>query len=281
MTSSDIEKSQVTLKTSAPAVVCIALLVALAAHVAAAQYQSPDGGAPPTQTTKGEGPPPDGTYRVGGDVKPPKATYAPDPAYPDEARRAKYQAQVVLWLVVDTEGSPQRIRVQQAAGMGLDEKAIDAVQQWRFEPATRNGQPVPVMINVEVNFRLYGKTETSPAAPALSGDAARSAKPPQFPGVDTAKYPLVVTVLSAVGSPAAKSYVIAAKATIDGAGVQQSVSMSCSGEKKHCSYLGNGRYPARWLDADQRLEILGLKREDRTWEGTEYVITQISRLPTP
>src|SRR5271165_750812 len=198
MTSSDIEKSQVTLKTSAPAVVCIALLVALAAHVAAAQYQSPDGGAPPTQTTKGEGPPPDGTYRVGGDVKPPKATYAPDPAYPDEARRAKYQAQVVLWLVVDTEGSPQRIRVQQAAGMGLDEKAIDAVQQWRFEPATRNGQPVPVMINVEVNFRLYGMKE---ASPPLYSPAPSAAKTPQFPGVDTAKYPLLITVLSAVGSP--------------------------------------------------------------------------------
>jgi TonB family protein len=258
------------LKTFAPTVACIWLLVALAANVAVAQGQSPDGAAPPTQTTKGEGPSRDGAYRVGGGVTAPKATYAPDPAYPDEARRAKYQACVVLWLVVDAEGSPRQIRVQQAAGMGLDEKAIDAVQQWRFEPATKNGQPVPVMINVEINFQFHDMPETSPA---LYSHPASSAKTPQFPDADTAKYPLVVTVLSAVGSPTAKSYVIGAKANIDGTGPQQSVSLSCSGEKKHCSFLGNGRYPARWLDANQRLEILGLKREDRKWEKAEYVIT--------
>jgi hypothetical protein len=71
----------------------------------------------------------------------------------------------------------------------------------------------------------------------------------------------------------AKSYVIRAKAGIDGAGRQQSVSLSCSGEKKHCSFLSNGRYPARWLDANQRLEIVGLRSEDRKWEKTEYRIT--------
>ncbi len=269
------------LKTFAPAVACIPLLVALAADVAVAQNPSTEGAAPPTQTTpesgKGNGPFSNGTYRVGGDVKPPRAVYAPDPEYPDEARRAKYQAWVVLWLVVEADGSPRQIRVQQAAGMGLEEKAIEAVKQWHFEPSTKNGQPVPVMINVEVNFRLYGKQG---APPLLYPDPGSKAKPPQFSGVDTARYPLVVTVLSAVGSAAAKSYAIAVKATIDGAGLQQSVSMSCSGEKKNCSYLGNGRYPARWLDADQRLEILGLEREDRTWQETEYVITQLSRLPS-
>jgi TonB family protein len=280
MTSSNTNKSR-----GWPAVVCVSLLVALTAHVAAAQVPGPEGAAPPTQTTKGEGPLRDGTYRVGGDVKPPKATYSPDPAYPEEARRAKYQAWVVLWLVVDAEGSPRQIRVQQTAGMGLDEQAIESVKQWRFEPATKNGQPVPVRVNVEVNFRLYDKqggsaVAPSGASPLLYAHPASSAKPPQFPGVDTAKYPLLVTVLSAVGSPSAKSYVIGAKATIDGAGLPQSASLSCSGEKKHCSYLGNGRYPARWLDANERLEILGLGRDDRKWEKTEYVINQIGPLPT-
>ncbi|MGB8769208.1 MAG: energy transducer TonB [Candidatus Korobacteraceae bacterium] len=96
-----------------------------------------------------------GAYRVGGGVSAPKALYAPDPDYSEEARKAKYQGTVVLWLVVSADGKPQQIRVQRPLGMGLDEKAIEAVRQWRFEPAKKDGQPVPVMINVEVNFRLY------------------------------------------------------------------------------------------------------------------------------
>ena len=96
-----------------------------------------------------------GAYRVGGGVSAPKALYAPDPEYSEEARKAKYQGTVVLWLVVDASGRPQQIRIQRALGMGLDEKAIEAVKQWKFDPARRDGQAVPVMINVEVNFRLY------------------------------------------------------------------------------------------------------------------------------
>jgi TonB family protein len=96
-----------------------------------------------------------GAYRVGGGVSAPKALYAPDPEYSEEARKAKYQGTVVLWLVVSADGKPQQIRVQRPLGMGLDEKAVEAVRLWRFEPARKDGQAVPVMINVEVNFRLY------------------------------------------------------------------------------------------------------------------------------
>ena len=96
-----------------------------------------------------------GAYRVGGGVSAPKALYAPDPEYSEEARKAKYQGTVVLWMVVGADGRPQQIRIQRALGMGLDEKAIEAVRQWKFEPAKLNGQAVPVQINVEVNFRLY------------------------------------------------------------------------------------------------------------------------------
>jgi len=97
----------------------------------------------------------DGAYRVGGGVSAPKVVYDPDPEYSEEARKAKFQGTVVLWLVVSPDGKPQQIRVTRALGMGLDEKAIEAVRQWRFEPAKKDGQPVPVQINVEVNFRLY------------------------------------------------------------------------------------------------------------------------------
>ena len=96
-----------------------------------------------------------GPYRVGGGVSAPKVLYEPDPEYSEEARKAKYQGTVVLWLVVDANGRPEQIRVQRALGMGLDEKAIEAVKTWKFEPAKKDGHPVPVMINVEVNFRLY------------------------------------------------------------------------------------------------------------------------------
>lgn len=96
-----------------------------------------------------------GAYRVGGGVSAPKGLYTPDPEYSEEARKAKYQGTVVLWLVVGADGKPQQIRVQRPLGMGLDEKAIEAVRQWRFEPARLNGNAVPVQINVEVNFRLY------------------------------------------------------------------------------------------------------------------------------
>jgi len=96
-----------------------------------------------------------GAYRVGGGVSAPKVLYDPDPEYSEEARKAKFQGTVVLWLVVSPDGKPQQIRVTRALGMGLDEKAVEAVRQWRFEPAKKDGQPVPVQINVEVNFRLY------------------------------------------------------------------------------------------------------------------------------
>ncbi|HWR36153.1 MAG TPA: energy transducer TonB [Clostridia bacterium] len=96
-----------------------------------------------------------GAYRVGGGVSAPRALYAPDPEYSEEARKAKYQGTVVLWVVVGPDGRPHDIRVQRSLGMGLDQKAMDAVRSWKFEPAKKDGQPVAVQINVEVNFRLY------------------------------------------------------------------------------------------------------------------------------
>ncbi|MGB9104240.1 MAG: energy transducer TonB [Terriglobales bacterium] len=96
-----------------------------------------------------------GPYRVGGGVSAPKALYAPDPEYSEEARKAKYQGTVVLWVVVGPDGRPRDIRVQRTLGMGLDQKAMEAVRTWKFEPARLNGNPVAVQINVEVNFRLY------------------------------------------------------------------------------------------------------------------------------
>jgi periplasmic protein TonB len=96
-----------------------------------------------------------GAYRVGGGVSAPHAIYDPDPEYSEEARHAKYQGTVLLWVIVGPDGKPHDIRVQRSLGMGLDEKAIEAVWQWKFEPSMKDGHPVAVQVNVEVSFRLY------------------------------------------------------------------------------------------------------------------------------
>ena len=96
-----------------------------------------------------------GVYRIGGGVSAPRLLYGPDPEFSEEARKAKYQGTVVLWVIVGTDGRTHEIRVQRSLGMGLDEKAVEAVRVWRFEPARKNGQLVAVQVNVEVSFRLY------------------------------------------------------------------------------------------------------------------------------
>lgn len=96
-----------------------------------------------------------GIYRVGGGVSAPRAIYSPDPEYSEEARKAKYQGTVVLWMIVDADGRPRDIKVMRSVGLGLDEKAIEAVKTWKFEPAHKDGHAVAVQISVEVDFRLY------------------------------------------------------------------------------------------------------------------------------
>ena len=96
-----------------------------------------------------------GVYRVGGGVSAPRAIYDPDPEYSEEARRAKFQGTVLLWVIVGPDGTTRDVRVQRSLGMGLDEKAIEAVRLWKFEPSMKDGQPVAVQVNIEVSFRLY------------------------------------------------------------------------------------------------------------------------------
>jgi len=97
-----------------------------------------------------------GLYRIGGGVSAPVALNQVEAEFSDEARRAKYQGVCLISLIVDAQGNPQDPRVVRALGMGLDEKALEAVRKYKFKPAMKDGHtPVPVMITVEVNFRLY------------------------------------------------------------------------------------------------------------------------------
>jgi len=96
-----------------------------------------------------------GVFRMGSGAKPPVAIYSPEPEFSDEARKAKYQGVCTLGVIVDAEGHPTNIRVLSSLGMGLDEKAIETVKTWKFEPAMKDGHPVRFEIAVEVDFHLY------------------------------------------------------------------------------------------------------------------------------
>jgi len=96
-----------------------------------------------------------GAYRVGGGVTAPRVVFAPDPSFSEEARKAKFQGTVVLYVVVGIDGRAHDVRLIRSLGMGLDEKAIEVVGQWKFDPGRKDGSPVAVQVNVEVSFRLY------------------------------------------------------------------------------------------------------------------------------
>ena len=85
----------------------------------------------------------------------PKVIYSPDPEYAKSARMAKYQGTCVLSLLVGSNGQPRDIKIVRAIGKGLDAKAVEAVSTWKFEPGTKDGKPVAVVVNVEVQFHLY------------------------------------------------------------------------------------------------------------------------------
>jgi TonB family protein len=105
-------------------------------------------------------------YRVGRGITPPRAKYAPDPKYADAARNAGLQGTTILLAIVTPEGKPTAISIRRSLSAGLtdklrpigyqlDQRAVDAVSQRKFDPAKFQGKPVAVVINVEVNFKLY------------------------------------------------------------------------------------------------------------------------------
>jgi TonB family protein len=95
-----------------------------------------------------------GVYSVGNGTTPPTVLSKVDPEYSEEARKARYSGSVMLSIVVNTEGKAEEIKVVKSLGMGLDEKAIEAVQKWRFTPGKNKGVAVKVRAQIEVNFRL-------------------------------------------------------------------------------------------------------------------------------
>ena len=98
----------------------------------------------------------DGAYHRGQGASDPSVLSQVDPEFSEEARKAKFQGLCVLTIIVEADGTPSNIRIRGGLGMGLDEKAIEAVKKWRFRPSMKNGHPVRYgPVEVDVDFHLY------------------------------------------------------------------------------------------------------------------------------
>jgi TonB family protein len=96
-----------------------------------------------------------GVMSVGGGVSAPIVVHSVDPEFTSEARTANFQGSVTIQLIVDAQGNPQNVHVVRHLGMGLDDKAIEAVRQYKFKPAMYEGHPVAVQLVIEVAFHLH------------------------------------------------------------------------------------------------------------------------------
>ena len=96
----------------------------------------------------------DGVYRIGGGVSMPMILKKVEPEYSEEARKAKWQGTVQLSVVIDEMGHARDIKVAKSLGLGLDQKALEAVEKWLFKPGMKDGKPVAVFATIEVTFHL-------------------------------------------------------------------------------------------------------------------------------
>ena len=143
---------------------CSAALLATRAQDKPAET-NPAPGASANTDTKNGGPTDaqdkvDQVLQVGGSLVPPVAIHMANPKYSKEAREAKFSGQVVVSIIVGTDGEPHNVHILRGVGMGLDEEAMKAVKQYKFKPAMQNGKPVAVYVNVQVNFQIRSQRDT-------------------------------------------------------------------------------------------------------------------------
>ncbi len=96
-----------------------------------------------------------GVMHIGGSIRPPTVIFQVDPEFSEEARKAKFSGNVQVYLWVDEQGNPSHVKVIRGVGMGLDDKAVEAVRQYKFKPAMQNGKPVKVDLYIDVNFQIF------------------------------------------------------------------------------------------------------------------------------
>ncbi|MGO8757620.1 MAG: energy transducer TonB [Terracidiphilus sp.] len=174
-----------------PAFAFLALATVILAAQQPAPLTPPPGGTTPPQAN-GAAPSPDSSpvpYKVGGRISPPAVLHSVNPEFSDEARRANYQGACLITLTVDAQGNPQNIRVVRALGMGLDEKAIEAIRQYKFKPAMKDGKtPVAVMVTIEVVFRLYARGKPVPSTAPGFDTVPSNVSPPHLLDYVVPKY---------------------------------------------------------------------------------------------
>jgi len=131
----------------------IAVVVVLAVTCPLLKAQTP---AVPVQSGAGVTQmPEDKVMHIGGSVTAPVLIHLASPEYTDNARKKKFNGDVQIYLWVDENGNPTHVRVVKGVGMGLDEKAVEAVRQYKFKPAMKNGKPVKVDLFINVNFQIF------------------------------------------------------------------------------------------------------------------------------
>lgn len=148
-------------------------------------------------TPQAQAPLPEGVYSAGNGVTSPRIVSKTDPQYSEEARIARLTGTVRISLVVETAGTVRDVRATASPGLGLAEKAIEAVSAWRFKPGLRDGVPVPVSVDVEVHFALALGGEWSLARAVFN--------PPEGatrPVLTQAPYPPIYTPTGQTGSVA-------------------------------------------------------------------------------
>lgn len=102
----------------------------------------------------GGGAPGSGPIWIEGDVSPPQKVFAPQPRYTEEARKARVQGVVILQAVIDSLGNVTEVEVVKGLPEGLDQSAVDTVRTWKYRPATLEGEPVAVYMNLTISFSL-------------------------------------------------------------------------------------------------------------------------------
>jgi TonB family protein len=110
-----------------------------------------------TSQLQASAPDPDAPRRVGGSVLPPILTKSVESKYPHSVNGKQTNARVLISIIVDRKGLPSDISIVRSGGDNFDKSAVEAVSHYRFKPATENGQPVPVKINIEINFQIVDK----------------------------------------------------------------------------------------------------------------------------
>lgn len=213
------------------------------------------------------------------DATPPELIEHPEPVYTGNGFFPGEAPSVIVVPLVSTEGAPYHVMVARAAaGDGLDQMAISAIKQWRWNPATRDGRPIAVMIKpIEVKFKLQGSSANPNVEPPVAVNASQT----RFRDVNPAKYPLTIFVRMGGGlGLAGDGYRVTRNAQLLPASAGAYLRITCTGKNKGCSIPHSGNYPARWVSADRELEILTKVIGEDEWRAVEYDVELDTGHPT-